>query len=56
MMQLSLSRKLAKIFVYLEVYVDDLLITGNNESYIALIKKELKQGFEMTDLGHLCHY
>jgi hypothetical protein len=56
MMQLCLSRKLEKIVVYLVVYVDDLLITGNNESYIASIKKELKKGFEMTNLGHLHYY
>jgi hypothetical protein len=30
------------------------LITRNNESYIASIKKELKKGFEMTNLG--LHY
>jgi transposase InsO family protein len=49
-------KKVGKIVVYLVVYVDDLLITGNNESYIASIKKELKKGFEMTDLGHLHYY
>ena len=41
--------------MYLVVYVDDLLTTGNNESYIASIKKDLKKIFEMTDMGHL-HY
>jgi hypothetical protein len=48
-------KKVGKTVVYLVVYVDDLLITGNNENYIASIKKELKKGFDMTDLGHL-HY
>jgi hypothetical protein len=38
------------------VYVDDILITGNNEAYIASINKELKKGFEMTDMGHLHYY
>jgi hypothetical protein len=38
------------------VYVDDILTTGNNEHYIASIKKELKKGFEMIDLGHLHYY
>jgi hypothetical protein len=33
-----------------------MLITRNNESYIASIKKELKKVFEMTDLGHLHYY
>ena len=49
-------KKVGKTVVYLVVYVDDLLIIGNNESYIASIKKELKKGFEMTDLGHLHYY
>ena len=38
------------------VYVDDLLMLGNNESYIASIKKELRKGFEMTDLGYVHYY
>eukprot|EP00253_Pinus_taeda_P002719 PITA_02719 len=29
---------------------------GNNESYIASIKKELGKSFEMTDLGHVHYY
>ena len=32
-------------FVYLVVYVDDLLITWNNESHIASIMTELRKGF-----------
>jgi hypothetical protein len=49
-------KEVGKTIVYLVVYVDDLLIKGNNESYIASIKKELKKGFEMTDLGHIHYY
>jgi hypothetical protein len=49
-------KKVEKTVVYLVVYVGDLLIIGNNESYIASIKKELKKGSEMTDLGHLHYY
>jgi hypothetical protein len=49
-------KKVGKTVVYLVVYVYDLLITGNNENYIASIKKELKKGFEMTDLRHLDYY
>jgi hypothetical protein len=49
-------KTVGKIVVYIVVYVDDMLITGNNESYIASIKKELKKGFEMTYLGHLHYY
>eukprot|EP00253_Pinus_taeda_P004173 PITA_04173 len=29
---------------------------GNNESYIASIKKELRKGFEMIDLGYVHYY
>ena len=50
----TLFVKKARIFVV--VCVDYLLMTGNNESYIALIKKYLKKGFEMIDLGHLHYY
>jgi hypothetical protein len=38
-------KKVGKTVVYLVVYVDDLFITGNNENYIASLKKELKKGF-----------
>jgi hypothetical protein len=41
--------KVGKIVVYLVVYVDNLMITGNNKNYIASIKKELKKGFKMID-------
>jgi hypothetical protein len=49
-------KKIGKNVVYLIVYVGDLLITGNTESYIASIKKELNKLFEMKDLGHLYYY
>eukprot|EP00253_Pinus_taeda_P002087 PITA_02087 len=49
-------KKISKTIVYLVVYVDDLLMTGNNESYIASIKKELRKGFEMIDLGYVRYY
>eukprot|EP00253_Pinus_taeda_P002309 PITA_02309 len=49
-------KKVVKTVVYLVVYVDDLLMTGNNESYTASIKKELRKGFEMTDLGYGHYY
>ena len=48
--------KVRIFFVYLVVYVDDLLMTRNNESYIATINKELKKGFEMTYSGFLHDY
>jgi len=49
-------KKVGKSVVYLVVYVDDLLITGSNDDYIASIKRELKKVFDMTDLGLLHYY
>jgi len=49
-------KKVGKLVVYLMVYVDDILMIGNNESYIASIKKELRKGFEMTGLGYVHYY
>ena len=49
-------KKDGRYVALLVVYVDDLLMWGNNESYIASIKKDLKKCFEMTDLGHLHYY
>eukprot|EP00253_Pinus_taeda_P035260 PITA_35260 len=49
-------KKVGKIVVYLVVYVDDLLMIGKNESYIASIKRELRKGFEMTELGYVNYY
>ena len=49
-------KKVGKTIVYLVVHVDYLLIIGNNESYIASIKKELKKGFKMIYLGHVHYY
>jgi len=49
-------KKFGKTIVYLLVYVDDLLITGNNEGFIASVKQDLKKGFKMTDMGHHQYY
>lgn len=38
------------------VYVDDLLITGNDLIKISRLKEALKQRFEMTDLGYASNY
>ena len=35
-------KKVGRSVVYLVVYIDGLLMTGNNESYISSIKKDLK--------------
>ncbi|CAB1118025.1 unnamed protein product [Ectocarpus sp. CCAP 1310/34] len=39
--------------VYLTLYVDDLLLAGNNSNAISMIKKKLKQRFKMTDMGEV---
>jgi hypothetical protein len=39
-----------KHMVILVVYVDDLIITRNNDHHIAHVKQELEAGFKMTNL------
>ena len=36
---------------YIAVYVDDLLIVGNNKAQIKALKDVLSARFQMTDLG-----
>ena len=45
-----------KNMVILVMYVDDLIITGNNDDHIAQVKKEIHESFKMTDLGLLHYY
>ena len=33
------------------LYVDDLLLAGNNAEAMAMVKSQLKQRFKMTDMG-----
>ena len=49
-------KKVGRFVVFLMVYVDDLLMKGNNESYIASIKKYFNKGFDMKNMGHLRYY
>ena len=49
-------KKVGRSIVFIVVYVDGLLMVGNNEDYIASIKKYLRKCFEMIDLGHLHYY
>ena len=49
-------RQQGKNLVILVMYVDDLIITRNNDDHIAQVKKELHAGFKMTDLGLLHYY
>ena len=38
------------------VYVDDLLITGNDDSQISKLKAQLSSTFHMKDLGELSYF
>ncbi|KAD4584618.1 hypothetical protein E3N88_22219 [Mikania micrantha] len=38
------------------IYVDDLLVTGNNSEEINQFKTQMRQRFEMSDLGLLSYY
>ncbi len=42
--------------VVIVIYVDDLIITGDNDVDIFDLKKLLKQKFEMKDLGKLRYF
>ena len=44
-----------KLVVYLLVYVDDIVITGNNPKFLDSLVAQLSQAFELKDLGPL-HY
>ncbi len=42
--------------ILLRLYVDDIIITGDDHSDISDFKKFLQQQFEMKDLGHLGYF
>ncbi|GJT84466.1 ribonuclease H-like domain-containing protein, partial [Tanacetum coccineum] len=50
------ARLVAKGFNQKEVYVDDIIITGNNESEINNFKKYLSSKFKIKDLGKLKYF
>ena len=43
-------------FITLLVYVDDMIITGNDSAYVAKIKPLLDQKFGIKDLGFLKYF
>ena len=49
-------KNVGKTIIHHVVDVDCLLITKNNELYIASIKKELKKDFNMAYMEHLHYY
>jgi hypothetical protein len=38
------------------LYVDDILITGDDQKYIAFVKKKLSEQFKMSDSGSLSYF
>ena len=51
-----LVKKVGRSILFLVVYLYDLLMTVNNEDFIASINKDLRKCFEVTNLGHLHYY
>ena len=49
-------KKVGNQMIIISVYVDDLLITGNNDQLIDEFKRNMKSKFEMNDLGLLAHF
>ncbi|WVZ11324.1 hypothetical protein V8G54_015854 [Vigna mungo] len=42
--------------IFISLYVDDLLVTGSNEELVKKFKEDMKQIFEMTDLGEMAYF
>ncbi|OAE32162.1 hypothetical protein AXG93_2912s1520 [Marchantia polymorpha subsp. ruderalis] len=42
--------------VLMEVYVDDLIVTGADQGEVEAFKEEMKRLFKMSDLGCLSYY
>lgn len=49
-------RKAGASITYLLLYVDDIIVTGNDPSYITDLLFKLKLKFGMTDLGSLKYF
>lgn len=66
LMQLGFKKRLNKATLYIKgdkiniiivsLYVDDLLITGSNEGLVKKFSEDMKQTFEMTDLGEMTYF
>ena len=42
--------------VIVVIYVDDLIVTGDNVNAIRMLKRQLHSEFDMKDLGELCYF
>lgn len=49
-------KKKGDLVTYLIIYVDDMIITGNDENEIQSLKRRLFGEFEMKDLGNLKYF
>ena len=66
LLKLGFERSLSETTLYVKhkgndilivsLYVDDLLVTGNNTHLVEKFKKEMMQEFEMTDLGLMTYF
>jgi hypothetical protein len=45
------SKKVGNHFIYVVLYVDDMLLVGNNIDVIKEVKSQLSSKFDMKDLG-----
>lgn len=50
------TKREGKSFTAILIYVDDILITGNDPISIAIIKKSLHDHFRLKDLGELKYF
>ncbi|KAA3479914.1 Retrovirus-related Pol polyprotein from transposon TNT 1-94 [Gossypium australe] len=48
-------KKSSTVLIIISLYVDDMLVTGNDATQIEVFKKDMMEVFEMTDLGEM-HY
>jgi hypothetical protein len=49
-------KKQSKVHVIVLLYVDDMIVTSNDDEEIAKLQAKLSIRFEMKDLGELCHF
>ena len=56
MIWLSLSANPHKVLSLFFLYVDDMIITGNDVAGITSLKQSISQHFEMKDLGALNYF
>ena len=49
------TKKVGNHLIILVTYVDDIILTGSDPKLLTHVKSNLKQNFEMPDLGHF-HY